>query len=225
MRRFRDVVFPSSCPPAVPCSGAPFAPQGPPGEFPCFSTTMRHSDFPSLVSRGFLLIPVIPPMHPLFAPGRIDAPHHRAGVISCRGFPNRVSVSGRNGTSQVPGEPPCTHAPLSDPGGTFQPGRLGSPVLPSAFWTASASTLRYFGALSRGLSAPCLRFAARVAPVPRKTRFRLSASFAGGVWLLPGFLREVSDSLRHIFLLAQASLGAPKIPLTYKTNFPHTQPT
>jgi len=89
-------------------------------------------------------------MHPLFAPGGIDAPHHQAGVVSCRGFPNRVSVSGRNGTSQVPGEPPCRHAPLSDPGGTFQPGHLGFQVLPSGYKTTSASTLRSFrGSITR----------------------------------------------------------------------------
>ena len=89
-------------------------------------------------------------MHLLFAPGRIDAPHHRAGVVSCRGFPNRVSVSGRNGTSQVPGEPPCRHAPLFDPGGTFKPGRLGFQVLPSGYKTTSASTLRSFrGSITR----------------------------------------------------------------------------
>lgn len=89
-------------------------------------------------------------MHLLFAPGRIDAPHHRAGVVSCRGFPNRVSVSGRYGTSHVPGEPPCRHAPLFDPGGTFKPGRLGFQVLPSGYKTTSASTLRSFrGSITR----------------------------------------------------------------------------
>ena len=66
----------------------------------------------------------------------------------------------------------------------------------------------HFGAQSRGLPAPCLRFAAWVTPRPRKTRFRLLASFTGGDWLLPGFLCKVSDFLCPIFPLTQASLGA-----------------
>jgi len=65
-----------------------------------------------------------------------------------------------------------------------------------------------FGAPSRGLPAPRLRFAAWVTPAPRKTRFRLLASFAGGDWLLPGSLCKVSDLLCRIFPLTQASLGA-----------------
>ena len=114
------------------------------------------------------------------------------GYFHC-GFPNHSSISGEDGTSQVPGEPSYPHAPLSDPGGTLKPGHCGSEVLPSAMLTASASTILDFGALSRGLRAPCLRFAARVTHAPRKTRFRLLASFAGGDWLLPGFLCKVSD--------------------------------
>jgi hypothetical protein len=89
-------------------------------------------------------------MHPLFAPGRIDAPRRRARVVSCRGFPNRVSVSGWNGASQVPGEPPCRHAPSVDPGGTLKPGQFGFQVLPSVYKTTSASTLRSFrGSITR----------------------------------------------------------------------------
>ena len=67
-----------------------------------------------------------------------------------------------------------------------------------------------FGAQSRGLPAPCLRFAAGVAPIPRKTRFRLPASFAGGDCLLPGFLREVSDNI-HVML----SSPPPKLRLAH----------
>ncbi len=52
----------------------------------------------------------------------------------------------------------------------------GTSMLPSASMTASASTPEAFGALSRSLRAPCVRFAAPVARTPRNTRFRLVAS-------------------------------------------------
>ena len=45
-----------------------------------------------------------------------------------------------------------------------------------------------FGAQSHGPHTRCLRFAGRVAPPPRKTRFRLPASFAGRDWLPAGLL-------------------------------------
>lgn len=47
-------------------------------------------------------------------------------------------IGGRHRTSQVPGEPPCIGAPLSDPGGTPPPGLYGDAVLPSAVLGASA---------------------------------------------------------------------------------------
>lgn len=96
------------------------------------------------------LRPEIPPMRLLFAPRRIDAPRRRAGVVSFCGFPNHTSVSGKDGTSQVPGEPQCPHAPLFDPGGTLKSGHFGSRILPSANWTASASTFVLFrGSITR----------------------------------------------------------------------------
>src|SRR5438552_8184525 len=45
----------------------------------------------------------------------------------------RVSCGGGR-ASQVPGEPHCEHALLSDPGGTSAPGLLGASVLPSAIF-------------------------------------------------------------------------------------------
>ena len=72
---------------------------------------------------------------------------------------------------------PCVHAPLSDPGGPPNPGhfRTGDVVFRLRNDVDSASTS--LGALSRGLHALCVRFAAGVAfPGPRNTRFRLVAS-------------------------------------------------
>ncbi len=47
-----------------------------------------------------------------------------------------------------------------------------------------------FGAQSHGPHTRCLRFAGRVSPPPRKTRFRLLASFAGREWLPAGLLHK-----------------------------------
>ena len=65
------------------------------------------------------------------------------------------------------------------------------------------------GAQSHGLLARCLRFAAWVAPEPRKTRFRLVASLAGQDWLPAGSPTQGFGSASlHPFLLAQAWPGA-----------------
>jgi hypothetical protein len=71
---------------------------------------------------------------------------------------------------------PCARAPLSDPGGTSAPGHCGASMLPVTYISAPAPTIGSFEALSRGIRTRCLRFAGRVAPPPRKTRFRLVAS-------------------------------------------------
>ena len=75
-------------------------------------------------------------------------------------------------------EDPRTRALLFDPGGTGVPGHRGSsPTLRHvdvAFRTEQRRRLpriKPFGAHSHGPHAHCLRFAARVAPGPRKTRF------------------------------------------------------
>lgn len=96
--------------------------------------------------------------------------------------------------SQVPGEPTRSHAPLFDPGG---PGarlfrRYGFAFrlivrrrLPPLLPAEDSHDIRHFVALSRGLLARCLRFAARITPGPRKTRFRLGASLGRAATLMP----------------------------------------
>ena len=68
------------------------------------------------------------------------------------------------------------HAPLSDPGGTGGARPVSAPsMVPSADVTASASTIRTISGLNHAAcKAPCVRFAAGVAPGPRNTRFRLA---------------------------------------------------
>jgi hypothetical protein len=62
-----------------------------------------------------------------------------------------------------------------------------------------------FGAQSRGLSARYLRFAARLATEPRKTRLRLVANLTARDWVPAGSLSRFQ--LLHRFLLGQAFLA------------------
>ena len=71
---------------------------------------------------------------------------------------------------------PCVHAPLSDPGGPPAPGRYRTGDMVFCSDNDVDSALGAFEALSRGLHALCVRFAAGVSPGPRNTRFRLVAS-------------------------------------------------
>ncbi len=89
------------------------------------------------------------------------------------------------------------HAPLYDPGGTSGTRPISVPaVLPSAPVTASASTITTISGLNHAAcKAPCVRFAAGVAPGPRNTRFRL----AGQPW--PGQVFHLlgrKEGFRHV---------------------------
>jgi len=111
-------MLPSSFPPAVPCSGAPFPPRGPSGWFPRFRGTMRRSDsLPPLPPR-FVSFARRYPSHVLvFAPLGCRTSPPRGQGLCYPGRPLRLLVTGGGRASQVPGEPRCAHAPLLDPGG------------------------------------------------------------------------------------------------------------
>ena len=69
------------------------------------------------------------------------------------------------------------HMPRSStPADRLYPATSTQTIQPSANLTTSAPHPYTFEAQSRGLQAPCVRFAAGVAPGPRNTRFRLVAS-------------------------------------------------
>lgn len=84
-------------------------------------------------------------------------------------------------------------------------------MVPSAIPTTSAPRrFTTFGARSRGPHPRCLRFAPRVAPTGRKTRYRLpQPGLAGRDWIPAGLHYEVSGQVM-IILLVQASPGAPE---------------
>ena len=78
--------------------------------------------------------------------------------------------------------------------------------------------------LMRGL---CLRFAARIAPTPRKTRFRLVASLCRAGSDPRGSLQSVSAHHLHSFLISKAFPGAmarPNGPMAQRPHRP-TSPT
>jgi hypothetical protein len=103
---------------------------------------------------------------------------------------------------------PCARAPLSDPGGTSTPGPCGVSMLPVTYISAPTPTVDSFEALSRGIRTRCLRFAGRVAPPPRKTRFRLVASLCRAGLPPAGSTTEGFEDLRHPLPPPQASPGA-----------------
>jgi hypothetical protein len=69
-----------------------------------------------------------------------------------------------------------------------------------------------FGAVSHGFGAGCLRFAVRVAPAPRKTRFRLWPALPVGIGYPKSSYERFPISILYIiFLLSQAFVtqGSP----------------
>lgn len=105
-------------------------------------------------------------------------------------------VGGSTWASQVPGEPPCLHALLYDPGGKGGPSHSAHPMWPSANSKASAPRLVTFEAQSHGLrdSLSTLRSPGH----PGSTQDSVPA--AGWAWpggLSAGSQFEVSGCLGH----------------------------
>jgi hypothetical protein len=91
------------------------------------------------------------------------------------GSPGRDRFRGNGRISCVPEEPPCALALLSDPGRSDGIRPLRCPDAAPTASTAEAPACIAFEAQSHGFGTGCLRFAGRVTPTPRKTRFRLPA--------------------------------------------------
>ena len=109
--------------------------------------------------------------------------------------------------SQVPSEPHCAFALLSDSGRALVPSLHGTLVLPPDNWDEEG--LRHiaaFGALSHGLSTSCLRF---VPPSLATTQNSLPGggqSFPGGIAIHP--LSSVGKFRPYGFPFPWALLGA-----------------
>jgi len=130
------------------------------------------------------------------------------------GCPRRRLLRGDDRASQVPGEPRCEHAPLHDPGGPTPPGTTARTLLSSAKEQDVDSRNGFdFEARSRGLLAPCVRFAPR--RYPRRTQHSVPA----GAYPLPGGVGYPLGSIEkfqhlHRIPSSQASPGARSCRIT-----------
>ena len=89
--------------------------------------------------------------------------------------PAGTLVSGNDRISYVPGEPRLCSCPALRPRQDRRIRPLRCAGAAPAVSTTKAPALRTFEAQSHGFGTGCLRFAGRVTPPPRKTRFRLLA--------------------------------------------------
>ena len=111
--------------------------------------------------------------------------------------------------SQVPGESLCACPAQATPARCAPSGHCNGRMRPSGVSTPSALAGKpVLGAQSHGLHTCCLRFAAWVAPMPRKTRFRLVTSLYPDGCCPRGTPVEVSDCHHS---LPPGFPGAPKL--------------
>jgi hypothetical protein len=110
------------------------------GRFPRFLGTRAVLRLPAALPAALRCLRLaVPRLGSAFAP--------RLGEPICLGLglgqPATLPARSRgdNRVSQVPGRPPCAHAPLSDPGGSSLPGHSDNALLPSANPMTSASTI------------------------------------------------------------------------------------
>ena len=166
-----------SFPPPVPPAGAPFPPRGLVGSIPplrrYYETLRLLAVHPPALR---CLRPAVPSEHlRLRSVGRQGAASTASGLVS-RCPPLGGLYDGDDEASRVPGKPTRTHATRSDPGevAASTASEMRRDSLPSNARRRPSQTM-HFGAQSRGLRAPCERFAPGVTPGPRITRFRLAA--------------------------------------------------
>ena len=137
---------------------------------------MRHSDSsPSIPPRFVAFARRYHPSTCGFAPSDARCCVHGLGLGEPVPAPRR-SLRWRRRGLPVPGKPTRTHATRSDPGevAASTASEMRRDSLPSNARRRPSQTM-HFGAQSRGLRAPCERFAPWVTPGPRITRFRLAA--------------------------------------------------
>ena len=132
------------------------------------------SDFspPPRASLRFLRS-ALPPLRPPSLPRGRTIPRGPGPLLPRR--PRRLSTVEKTRYPRFLDDP-CVHAPLFDPDGPPTPGHYRDGDVVFRLVNDVDSAIRAFEALSRGLHALCVRFAAGVTPGPRNTRFRLVAS-------------------------------------------------
>ncbi len=164
----------------VPRHGEPFPPTGPGDTVPRlhrYYGSLRLLDARPASLR--FLRSAVPRMHPL-------APRGRRVRLPRRDLDRRSRLTAHSAeTSRSPrflGNPhacmPCSQTPAR----LAAPGHRGAANVAFRLHNDVGPRESHFGAPSHGLHTRCLRFAARVAPGPRKTRFRLAGQpCPGGV--------------------------------------------
>jgi hypothetical protein len=167
---------PAIVPSAGPCSGTSFPPRGPVGPVPPLPRYYEVLRLLSVLPAALRCLRLaVPPVRCFFAPA--DEPRVADGPGVWSSVPRPTLSGGDAQVSQVPGEPSRVHALLFDPGETSVPGLPRH--LDAAFRAVNGVGSRSDqtdGAPSHGLHAPCVRFAAGIAPAPRNTRFRRVAN-------------------------------------------------
>ena len=123
-----------------------------------------------------------------------------------------------------PGNPPARMPRASTPARSLPPRplRSGDVSLPSNARRRPSQTM-HFGAQSRGLRAPCERFAPWVTPGPRITRFRLAADLGRMGLVTHRVSNKVSKiTSRHLVPLDRAF---PAHALLHESSRARTMPT
>ena len=157
-------------------SAPPSLPRVPAVRFPCFDGTIRTLRLPAAPSRRASLPSLggTTPSASYFARSAADAGRGRLLELVTRYLrPDLVEWKRQD----LPGSwgTPCALALLSDPGRTGRIRPYGASARPPLCPRRRLPHSIAFEAQSHGFGTRCLRFAGRVTPTPRKTRFRLLA--------------------------------------------------
>jgi hypothetical protein len=179
------------------------------GRFPSFNATMRHSDSrPSCPWRFVFLRPTVTDPRVCLRSARPDA-GRRPGAL-------RLGSSTPTFTDQKrPGLPGsrrtllCLCPALGPRQDRMHQARTVRRHGPRRFHSEGSHDYMFFGAQSHGFGTRCLRFAGRVAPPPRKTRFPLSATLCGAGLVTRRVLAKGFEMRPYILIpLSRALPGA-----------------
>ena len=193
---------PASFPPTLPLPWRPLPSAGSPWTgFPGFAGTTGRSDASPSVSPRSSRCAAIPALRPCSLPAT-GTRHAGYGVWSP--VPQPAFRAGDDEDSQVPEGPFCGRAPFFDPG---EPATSGHPTLPCCLPESErrrhSQLMTVFGAQSRGLSAPCLRFAVSITLHHARLGSGRWPAFSGRDSIPAGSQREVSGYV-ITFPLSQA---------------------
>ncbi len=177
-------------------------------EFPWFNGTMKCSDF----------LPPVPPRFVSFAwryhsSARVSpappasAPAGRSAGVGHPAPPTGNKSVETAGSPTFLGNPDCALALLSDPGRTHASGHTMRRRGPR-YVHDEGSRIRTFEAQSHGFGTGCLPFADRVAPTPRKTRFRLLARLFRTGLVTRRVPTKGFELYLHLILLSQVRRSA-----------------